>query len=147
RHDDLLAQLPEWAVGLARDQPARPVPGTGGLECHRRVALVRDDDEDVRLAPRPQHELERLHGVAARLRRVERGAAAGEEEARVREAPVGRHLLEPFGLRRDPRARLLTGHGGVYTMAASWRASTSCTASTSASGTWTRWATATTRSS
>ena len=52
----------------------------------------------------------------ARLRGVERRAAAGEDDARaVRQPPVRRHLPQPLGL-REHRATRLAGHSPVYTI-------------------------------
>ena len=88
-----------------------------------------------------EHELERLHRVAAGLRRVERGAAAGEERAARpgsagRSAPARATPAAP----RSPPASALRPWRRLY-HGRRWTASTSCTASACASATSTAWAT------
>ena len=133
--DHLVAQLGDRAVRFPGHEPARPLPRLRRLERERRVALVGDDHEQVGVAVGPQHELERLHRVAAGQRRVERRPAAGEEQARAgRETPVRRHLREPLGLRRDRASCLLAEHERqVYTIEGRWRRS-NATCSTTACG-------------
>ena len=88
-----------------------------GLERERRLAFVAHAHEDVGVALRPQHELERLHRLATRLRGVEGRAAPGEEQPRVRKAAIGGHAAQPLRLGGDPRARsLAVRHGAVYTI-------------------------------
>ena len=58
------------------------------LERQRGPALVRDRDEHVGLGRAAEHDLERLRRRAARERGVERGAAAGEEDAGARREPA-----------------------------------------------------------
>ena len=103
------------------------------LERQRRLPLVRDDDEQIGVPPRPQHELERLHRLAAGHPSVERRPAAGEEEPRAgRKAPVPRQLREPLGLRRDRAPCVFAEHKReVYTIEARWRSS-NATCSTTA---------------
>ena len=115
---DLVAQLGDRPVGPPGHEPPRAAPGACRFERERRLALVGDDDEQVGVAFRPQHELECLHGISPGHGRVERGAAAGEEEPRpVGEAPVGRHLGQPLRLGGDRPSRLLAVHEGyVYTI-------------------------------
>ena len=102
---DLVAGFRKRALGLARQQPCRPSPGLHRLQRERRRAFVAHADEHVRLALGTQDELERLHGVASRLRRVERRAAAGEEQPRVRETAIGWHAAQPLRLGSHRRAR------------------------------------------
>ena len=114
--DDLVAEVGDRPVLPSGHEPPRAAPGARGLERERRLALVRDAHEQVGLPLRTQHELERLHRVApglchSCLGRVERRPAAREEEPRaVREAPVGRHLRQPLGLRGHRSSRLLAVH-------------------------------------
>ena len=92
----------ERALGLAGDEPPRAAPRPRRLERERRLALVADDHEQLCVALRPEHELERLHRVPAGLRRVERGAAAGEEPRARRRGSGGRsapHAASPAGRR------------------------------------------------
>ena len=115
--DDLVARLGERALGLARDQPRLARPGLRGLERERRLAFVAHAHEDVGVALRPEHELERLNRVAPRLRGVEGRTAAGEEQPRIREAAIGGHAAQPLRLGGDARARsLAVRHGAVYTI-------------------------------
>jgi hypothetical protein len=100
--DDLVAKLGDRPVRLPGDEPARPSPGTRRLERERRLALVRDDDEEIGVAFGPQDQLERLHRFPTGHRCVERGPAAGEEEPpALGEAAVRRHLRQPLGLCGD----------------------------------------------
>ena len=72
-----------------------------------------DGDEQIGLRRR-QHRLESLIGLAAGLRRVEGGAAAGEDDAALGEPPVADALgnaADPLGLGLDRRACELSGHG------------------------------------
>ncbi len=66
------------------------------------LALVTDDDEQLGVALGREHELERLHRLASGLRRVERGAAPGEEPAHPvgkRAAPSAPRAASPAGRR------------------------------------------------
>ena len=106
RNDDLVRELREWALGRTRHQPRGPAEGLHRLDRERRLALVRDDDEQVGVGRR-EHRLQRLHCPAAGLRRVERRPAAGEDDATLGQAAVARNEPQPFRLRRDRRPRLL----------------------------------------
>ena len=96
RDDDLVDRLRDRALGRTGDRPGRTAPGLDRFERQRGAALVADRDEHVRVALGSQHELEGLGRLAAGLGRVERRAAAGEEQAGVRKAPVGRHRAKPL---------------------------------------------------
>ncbi len=86
------------------------------LERQRRLALVRDGDHHVGVG-RAEDRLECLHRDAARLRRVERRAAARVDDAgTLGQRPVGRDLPEPVRLRED-RALRLVRHTPLYTIA------------------------------
>jgi hypothetical protein len=80
RHDHLLAELADRAVGLAGDEPFRPAERARGLEREPRPALVADDHHQVGVGRRVDG-VERLDGPAARQRRVVRRPAAGEDDA------------------------------------------------------------------
>ena len=82
----------------------------------QRRALVAHRDEQVRVPPRLRREVERLNRAAARLRGVERGSAAREQQPAVRKALARRHSTEPVRLRRHRRTRLFATHRGVYTI-------------------------------
>src|SRR3990172_2582467 len=117
--DDVVARPRYRALCGAGNRPGLAGERLYRLERERRLALVADGDEDVRVAGAADDELERLHGAPARQRRVVRRTAAGEEHARA----VGKTLLQvqsaqPRGCPRDRAPGEAVGHGCVYTMAA-----------------------------
>ena len=140
-HDHLVAELRDRPVGLAGDEPPRTAPGPRRLERERRLPFVGDEDEHVGVALGREHELERLHRLASRPRRVEGRAAAGEERPRaVGEPPVRRHLREPLRLRGDRRLRPLSRHSASIP-STRWRGTRSCTPRRCGSETSTAWGT------
>ena len=89
RHEDVVDDLCDRAVGRARNQPRLTRERLDRLERQTRSALVAHRDEYVRLRPETLDEVERLRGRAAGERRVEGGSAAGEEDTRaLRKAAV-----------------------------------------------------------
>ena len=114
-HDHLLGDVCDGAVGFAGDEPNRPAKRLGGLERQGGRTLVADTDEEVPLG-RTEHGLERLVCFAACLRSMKRGAAAREDDASVREAPVPDALwnaAQPLRLRLDRLAGQFSGHLGA----------------------------------
>jgi hypothetical protein len=113
RHDEhLVGDLRKRALFLAGDEPDRPRERPHGLERHRRPAFVADDNEKIGLRGR-EHGLERLDRLAAGLRRVKRGAAAGEDDSALRQPAVADtrgDAPEPLGLGDDRLTGELAGH-------------------------------------
>ncbi len=113
--DHLVRSLRELRLGVPRDEPDVAAEGLLGFHGQLGPALVRNADHDVGKR-RPEHGLERVQGPAAGLRRVERGAAAGEDDVGFgRELLRGRNLPQPLGL-REHRATCLSSHIPLYTM-------------------------------
>ena len=111
REHDLVRELRDRAPGRSGDRPDRPGKGAGCLERERRRSLVTDADEHVGIGW--AHDgVEGLHGLAARLSRVERGPAAREDDGSIRQpsAPDAlRNAAQPVGLREDRSLRQLAG--------------------------------------
>ena len=105
RDEHLLAQQRDRTLRDGSHAPLGSRERACRLERQRRLPLVAEQDEELGVPARREHELERLHGLAAGLGGVEGRPAAGEQHARVREAAVGRHLRQPFRLRLDPLPR------------------------------------------
>ena len=109
RDHDLVTERRETALGLRGHEPLRARKRFGGLDRQRRRPLVADEHEHVGLG-RVEHELERVVAGARGLGGVERRAAADDGDAALGEAPVGRHLRQPFGLHGDRLPRQVSRH-------------------------------------